>query len=157
MPSPSATLHSLGILLPPPPRAIGSYLPYRRQGDILYLSGTLPVWDGELRATGKLGHSLSLEQGQAAAELCALNLLALIQEAAHSLDHVHSVLQLTGYVNAAEDFYDIPAVINPASALFEKIFGEHGKHTRVAVGVASLPKNAPVEISAIVLLHPPTI
>ncbi len=142
-------LSSLGVQLPAPPKAIGSYLTYRRIDNILYLSGTLPVWDGELRYTGKVGRDLTLEQAQSAAELCALNLIALTQEAIGDLNLVEFIAQITGYVNATEDFYEIPAVINSASALLEKLFSSSGKHCRVAVGVASLPKNAAVEISAI--------
>jgi enamine deaminase RidA (YjgF/YER057c/UK114 family) len=154
---PKIDITSLGISLPPAPKAIGSYLPYKRIDYTLYLSGALPVWNGDLRYTGKVGRDLTLEQGQCAAELCALNLLALIQEATGDLNHVEGIAQITGYVNATEDFYEIPAVINGASALFEKLFSSAGRHSRVAVGVASLPKNAAVEISAIVHLAAPCL
>jgi enamine deaminase RidA (YjgF/YER057c/UK114 family) len=157
MPKLHVDITSLGITLPPPPQAIASYLPYKRIDHTLYLSGTLPVWDGELRYTGKVGRDLTLQQAQSAAELCALNLIALAQQALGNLNLVESITQLTGYVNATEDFHEIPAVINPASALFEKLFPTSGKHTRIAIGVASLPKNAPVEISAIIHLATPTL
>ena len=139
-------LVSLGHTLPPPPGGAGNYLPFRRSGNLLFLSGAIAVKaDGSL-ITGKAGAGKSLEEGQEAARVCALNLLAVIKSAVGSLDAVKQVVLVNGFVNAATDFNDVPQVINGASDLLVAVFGDAGRHARAAVGVASLPKGVLVEV-----------
>ncbi len=145
-------LTALGYVLPHPPNPAGNYLPYVRAGHFLYTAGVLPMRDGALACKGKLGAGVSLEEGYEAAKWCALNLLSIVVLAAGSLDQVERFLTITGYVNTVPDFTAHPKVINGASDLLAAVFGEAGKHARAAVGVASLPLDAAVEIQAVVLL-----
>lgn len=147
-----AKLQSLGHSLPPPPSGAGNYLPFRRSGNLLFLSGAISVRpDGSL-ITGKAGGGKSLEEAQEAARVCALNLLAVIKAAAGSLDALKQVVLLNGFVNVAPDFVDVPQVINGASDLLVAVFGDAGRHARAAVGVASLPKGVLVEVQMTVEL-----
>lgn len=147
-----ARLAKLGLVLPPVPTALANYVPYMLSGDRLYISGQLPrEADGTL-ITGQLGAGLSVEDGQRAARACALNILALARSALGRLDRVARVLRLAGYVNAAPGFADHPKVINGASDLLVEVLGEHGRHTRAAIGCSSLPANAATEIEAILLV-----
>ncbi|MDX2111403.1 MAG: RidA family protein [Verrucomicrobiota bacterium] len=148
----TAKLLELGLTLPPPPAPAGNYLPFVRAGNLLYTAGTLPIKDGALAAVGKVGSDVTIEQGYEAARLCALNILAIITAAAGSLDQVERFVAVTGFVNATGDFAAHPKVINGASDLFAAVFGDAGKHARVAVGASSLPLNAAVEVQAVVLL-----
>jgi len=145
----SEQLKALGLTLPQVPAPVGSYVPVRKTGNLLYTSGTLPMQDGKLAYTGKVGQEISVEQAQSAARICALNLLALAQAQAGSLEAVAAVVSLTGYVNGVDGFAQSPAVLNGASDLLVQVFGDAGRHTRSAVSVNGLPMNAPVEISAV--------
>jgi enamine deaminase RidA (YjgF/YER057c/UK114 family) len=145
-------LVELGIELPSPPRAVGSYLPTQVVGDMLYTSGVLPVRDGKLAYPGIVGAGLSIAEGAAAARLCALNLLALIRAETGSLDSVERIVQMSGFVRSGEDFRQQPKVLNGASDLLIEVLGERGRHTRMALGTSELPLGASVEISAVVKL-----
>ncbi|MBV9657642.1 MAG: RidA family protein [Verrucomicrobia bacterium] len=147
-------LSELNLTLPSPAAAAGNYLPAKAAGDLLYLSGALPFVNGELTMRGKVGGDVTIEQGQAAARTCTLNLLAAIKASAGSLDRVAQVVSIRGYVNCGPDFTEQPAVINGASDLLVQIFGDNGRHARAAVGVSSLPKSAAVEIEMVVQLKP---
>jgi len=144
-------LNSLGEILPDSLGPGGNYVPYRRVGSLLYLAGTISVSNGAV-ITGKVGIDKTIDEGYAAAKLCLLNQLAAILEAAGSLDAVKQVVTLNGYVNAAPDFPDSPLVINGASDLLVALYGEPGRHARAAIGVATLPKNALVEVQMVVEL-----
>lgn len=140
----------LGIKLPGTPAAAGNYVPSVRTGNLLFLSGTICALDGKLTHTGQLGAEHSVESGYEAAQVCALNALANIKAALGSLDAVARVVMVNGFVNAVSGFSDSPAVINGASDLFVKVFGDTGRHARAAVAVAGLPRNSTVEIQVVV-------
>ncbi len=152
MDSAEATLQTLGIQLPDPPKALASYVPLQQVGELLYTSGVIPVWNGEIRFRGMVGGDLSLRDGVQAAEICALNIISLIRQHIGSLDRVEQFVQLSGFVRSAPGFEDQPKVLNGASDLIFKVFGERGRHTRQALGTNELPLGVPVEISAIVRL-----
>ena len=139
-------LHSLGYELPPPPTAAGNYLPFRRAGNLLFLSGSIAARADGTLITGKAGAGRTLEEGYEAARVCALNQLAVIKAALGSLDAVKQVVMLNGYVNAAPDFVEVPAVINGASDLLVELFGDAGRHARAAVGAGSLPRGVLAEV-----------
>jgi len=141
-----ARLAKMGLTLPPAPVAVASYVRFTRAGSILFVSGQIPVEAGKPAFLGRVGAELSLEQGQAAARLCALNALAQAKAAAGDLDAVTRVLRLVGYVACPPEFIDAHKVVNGASELLAAVLGEAGKHARSAVGVAVLPLNVPVEI-----------
>jgi enamine deaminase RidA (YjgF/YER057c/UK114 family) len=143
-------LRGLGIELPETSSPAANYVPTRRVGNQLYISGQVPSQDGKDRYTGKLGSTYSIEEGQAAARICAINILAQARRALDgNLDRVVGVVRLGGFVNAEPDFKDHPKVINGASDLMVEVFGEAGRHARAAVGCYSLPRNVPVEVEAI--------
>ncbi|MDZ5454359.1 RidA family protein [Labrys sp. ZIDIC5] len=143
-------LAELGIVLPAAPVPAANYVPARRLGSQVYVSGQVPSVDGKDQYTGKLGSDFSVEQGQAAARLCAVNILAQLRRALDGdLDRVVGVIRLGGFVNAEPDFKEHPKVINGASDLMVEVFGEAGRHARAAVGCYSLPRNVPVEVDAI--------
>ena len=144
-----ARLQALGLVLPEAKAAIGSYVPYLHLDDQLFISGQLPIKDGKLAMTGTLGADLDLSQGQEAARLCAINILAQAKTALRDLDRIVQLLRLNGFVSAAPGFADHPKVLNAASELMVEILGNKGLHTRIAIGCASLPLNAAVEIDAI--------
>lgn len=143
-------LNELGFSLPNPPAAAGNYLPCVRTGNLLYLAGTICMVDGKMTHLGKVGEKHSVESGYNAAQICALNTLTNIKQAIGSLDLVKQIVFLGGYVNAVEGFSDSPAVINGASDLFVKLFGDAGRHARAAVAVSGLPKDSTVEIQCVV-------
>jgi enamine deaminase RidA (YjgF/YER057c/UK114 family) len=143
-------LRDLGLTLPAPPKPVATYVPVVRVRDLLFLSGVLPMRDGQLIMTGKIGAGLSVEQGQEAAKVAALNALAIVNSEAGSLDRVKQIVKMVGHIASASGFTDQPLVLNGASDLFVAIFGEAGRHARVAVGAAELPRQAPVEIELIV-------
>lgn len=145
-----AKLVELGITLPPPPKPVATYIPAVLTGQLLFLSGVVPFRDGELVLEGKLGKDLTVEQGYEAARIALLNALAIVRSELGSLDRVAKVVRLIGYVASAEGFTQQPAVINGASDLLVRIFGEAGRHARAAVGAAGLPLDAPVELELIV-------
>lgn len=141
---------SLGHQLPTVPPAAGNYLPYRKVDSVLYLSGALATTaDGKL-ITGRVGEDKTLEEGYEAARYCVLNLLGVVKSAVGSLDKIKQVVTVSGFVNVAPHFYDVPQVINGASDFLVEVLGEAGKHARAAVGVASLPKNSLVEVQLVV-------
>lgn len=142
-------LAQLGIRLPPAAAPLASYVPVRISGDHAYIAGQVPIEDGTVLFTGKLGAELSVEEGQQAARRCALQALAALREALGSLDRVKGIVQLTVYVASAPGFTDQPQVANGASDLFLEIFGDEGRHARAAVGVAELPRGAAVEVAVL--------
>lgn len=147
-----AHLAKIGLQLPAAPSPAANYAPTLIAGPFLYISGQLAkAADGNL-VTGRLGDTLTLEQGVAAARLCALNILAQAQAALGTLDRVAAVVKLSGYVAATPEFGEHPKVVNGASDLMVEVLGEKGRHTRAAVGVASLPLNSAVEIDAILAI-----
>ncbi|HLQ60735.1 MAG TPA: RidA family protein, partial [Candidatus Acidoferrales bacterium] len=129
-----------------------SYVPLQQVGELLYTSGVIPVWNGEIRYRGMVGGDLSLRDGIQAAEMCALNIISLVRQHTGSLDRVEQFVQLSGFVRSAPGFEEQPKVLNGASDLIFKVFGERGRHTRQALGTNELPLGVPVEISAIVRL-----
>lgn len=142
-------LESIGVKLPNPPTPAGSYVPVIRTGNLLFISGQIPMEDGKVIFTGKVSDN-NLEIAQKSAKMCAVNILAQIKRELGNLDKVTRIVKLSGFVNSMPDFTQHPKVINPASDLLFEIFGEKGKHTRVAVGVACLPLDSMTEIDAIV-------
>lgn len=143
-------LKELGIELPAAPKPVANYVPVVRVGDLLFLSGVLPSKEGQLVFTGKLGAEVSIEQGVAAARLAVLNALAIMKAEAGSLDRVKRIVKMVGHIASAPGFTDQPQVLNGASDLLVAVFGEAGRHARVAVGAAELPRQAPIEIELIV-------
>ncbi|MDR2566920.1 MAG: RidA family protein [Bifidobacteriaceae bacterium] len=152
--SPTARLAELGIALPPPATPLAAYLPVRVSERSAWVSGQGPVKDGASVWTGRLGDSLTVEQGSDAARLAAVNVLAALQGALGSLDRVDHFERVAVMVASTPDFADHPAVANGASNLFAEVFGEAGRHARAAFGVAALPLGWPVEVEAQVALKP---
>ncbi len=145
----SENLKKLNIKLPNAPDPVGSYVAYRQTKNLLFISGQLPIADGKM-IKGKIGKNLSLENGQEASKLCIINVLAQLNKAVDgNLDRVKGCVKITGYVNSTNDFIDQPKVINPASEILAKVFGNNGKHARAAISSNSLPLDAAVEIEAI--------
>ncbi len=144
-----ARMAGLGLSLPEAPGAVANYVPFHLHNGLLFISGQLPRLDGGEVLTGRLDDRLTVEDGRKAAQVACLNILAQAKAALGSLDRVTQALRLTGYVNATPGFTDHPLVINGASDLLVAVLGERGRHTRAAVGVASLPADAAVEIDAI--------
>lgn len=144
-------LSELGIDLPDAPVAAGAYVGYVQTGNLLFVAGQVPFWNGELRHVGKVGADLSLEEGQEAARVCALNIIAQAKLALDGdLDRITRFVKLGGFVNCPTDYTDHPKVINGASNLIGDIFGEKGAHARFALGAGSLPLNVAVEIDAVI-------
>ena len=143
-------LKELGIELPEPSKPGANYVPAVRTGNLVYLTGQLSQWNGERRFIGKLGREFGVEEGQQAARLCALNLVALLQaELEGDLDRVVRCVRIAGYVNSMPDFVAQSQVINGASDLFVEIFQDAGRHTRMAVGVSALPYDVAVEVEGL--------
>jgi len=142
-------IESLGIKLPTPPTPAGSYVPAVRTGKLLYISGQIPMEDGKVVFTGKVSDE-NLETAQKSARMCAINLLAQIKRELGDFEKVSKIVRISGFVNSVPGFSQHPKVINSASDLFFEIFGEKGKHSRIAVGVASLPLDSMTEIDAII-------
>lgn len=144
-----ARLLELGITLPTPPAPVASYVPFQVVDNLVHVSGQVSV-DASGGIKGKLGDAIEVEQGQAAARLCALNLLAQVRAACGGdLDRVRRVIKLNGFVNVTPDFDPIPQVMNGCSDLMVSVFGDAGKHARSAVGMANLPLNYAVEVDGI--------
>ncbi|MBM3905706.1 MAG: RidA family protein [Thaumarchaeota archaeon] len=139
-------LKQLNLTLPIPPKPAGSYIPVVISGNLAFVSGQIPMRDGKVIYTGKVPSEKSIEEAQAAAKLCAINLLAQLQANLGSLDKITKIVRVSGFVNCTPEFSEHPKIINAASDLFYDIFGEKGKHSRIAVGVSSLPLNSTVEI-----------
>ena len=143
-------LKKLGITLPEPPSPLGAYLPFRRSGKLIFLSGVLPLVNGKLISIGKVGLDLSVEEGFEASKIACLNALSILKAELGNLDKVNKIVKVTGFVGSAAFFNEHPKVVNGASELLYEVFGEKGKHARVAVGCISLPLDSPVEIEMIV-------
>jgi len=148
------TLSSLGITLPAPPKPVASYVPAVLAGDLLFLSGILPFRDGQVAVTGKLGQDVTVERGAEAARLALLNALAVVKQELGSLDRVRRIVRVVGHVASAAGFVQQPAVINGASDLLVQVFGEAGRHARVALGAAELPLHAAIELELLVQVRP---
>ena len=143
-------LKELNIELPNAPDPVGAYVAFKKIGNLLFISGQLPISkDGEI-IKGKIGADLDLEDGQRASKLCAINILAQVKKAlGGDLNKVKNCIKITGFVNSTDDFNDQPKVINPASEILSTVFGVNGKHTRAAISTNSLPLGAAVEIDSI--------
>jgi len=147
-----ARLAELGLTLPSAPNPVANYVPYAVAGNLLFISGQISkAADGTI-VTGLLGRDVAVEAGQSAARLCALNILAQAKAALGDLDRIAQVVRLTGFVAATADFADHPKVVNGASDLMVEVLGDKGRHTRAAVGVASLPMGSAVEVDAIIAI-----
>lgn len=143
-------LAELNITLPAAGTPVANFVPFVKSGGLVYLSGQTPRADGKLTHSGKLGRNLNVEDGKAAARVCALNLLAQLKVACDGdLDRVLRCVRLNAFVNSDPEFKEQPQVVNGASDLMTEVFGEEGKHARTAVGVAALPSGAAVEVEAI--------
>lgn len=146
-------LSALGLTVPEVAKPVAAYVPALRQGDLVYSSGQLPLVDGALLASGKVGADVTAERAQELAETCALNAIAAVKSVVGNLDKVTQVVKVVGFVASDVDFGGQPQVINGASELLGKAFGDKGVHARSAVGVAALPLNAPVEVEVIVAVQ----
>ena len=143
-------LKNLNIEIPKAPNPLGAYVAYKKTANLLYISGQISIDANGKITKGKLGKELSIEQGQAAAKLCAINIIAQAKKACYErLETITNCIKLTGYVNSTNEFTDQPKVINAASELIFAVFGEKGKHTREAISANALPLGAAVEIDAI--------
>ena len=139
----------IGVKLPIPPSPAGSYIPVVKSGNLLYVSGQIPMEDGKVIFAGKVSDA-NIEAAQKSARICAINILAQIKKELGDLEKISKIVRLSGFVNSVPEFTQQPKVINAASDLFYEIFGDSGKHTRIAVGVSSLPLDSMTEIDAIV-------
>jgi len=148
--TPEDRLAELGLAVPPVAKPVAAYVPAVRTGPFVFTSGQLPMVDGALPKTGKVGAEVSADEAKVLAERCALNALAAIKAEVGDLSRIRRVVKLVGFVASAPDFTGQPGVINGASELLGKVFGEAGAHARSAVGVAVLPLDAPVEVELIV-------
>jgi enamine deaminase RidA (YjgF/YER057c/UK114 family) len=150
MPTPEERLQELGVSLPSPAAPVAAYVPCVRTGNLVYISGQVPMVDGRPSHLGHLGGDVDLEAGRAAARTCAVNVLAALKAELGELSRVRRVVKVTGFVASTGGFTDHPKVVNAASELFGDVFGDAGRHARAAVGVAALPLGVPVEVEAIV-------
>ena len=143
-------LEELNIELPNAPDPVGAYVAFKKIGNLLFISGQLPISkDGKI-IKGKIGADLNLEDGQKASKLCVINILAQVKKALNGdLNKVKNCVKITGFVNSTDSFNEQPKVINPASETLSAVFGDNGKHTRAAISTNSLPLGAAVEIDAI--------
>jgi enamine deaminase RidA (YjgF/YER057c/UK114 family) len=161
--TPEEKLADLGLPLPPAPKPVGSYVPAVRTGNLVFVSGQLPMKDGRLMHTGRVagvaapmpihhyvGGEITLEQAQACARQATLNALAIVAAEIGGLANISRIVRLTGHVAGGAGFTDQPKVLNPASELLAQVFGDAGRHSRAALGAAELPLGAPVEIEMIV-------
>jgi len=148
--SATARIKELGITLPEVAKPAGAYVPAVQSGNLVFTAGQIPLVEGKLVATGKVGKEISVEQARDIARICALNALAAIKGVVGDLDRVKKVVKVVGFVASTADFTQQPQVVNGASELLEQILGANGIHARSAVGVAVLPLDAPVEIELIV-------
>ena len=150
----SDRLNELGITLPDAPAPAANYVPYVQTGNLLFISGQVPMVNGAIEVTGKVGADVSVETAQQQARICAINILAQINAATGGdLSKVKQVVKLGGFVACADDFTNQPEVINGASDLMADLFGSAGQHARFAVGTNALPRGVCVEIDAVVELH----
>ncbi|GAA3568497.1 RidA family protein [Nonomuraea rosea] len=147
--TPEQRIEELGLTLPAPVTPLASYVPTVRTGDLVYTSGQVPMLEGKLHQTGKLGIDLGVDEGRAQARICVLNALAALKAEVGELSSVRRIVKVVVFVASAPDFTEQPQVANGASDLLAEVFGEQGKHARSAVGVAALPLDAPVEVELI--------
>lgn len=147
--NPEERLKELGIELPPVPNPLGSYVPCVRTGNLLFLSGMLPLREGKLLCSGRVGEGVTLEEAQRGSKQAVINALAVIKAELGGLDKVGRCVKVNGFVASAPDFIDQPKVINAASEFLFEVFGDKGRHARAAVGVYVLPLNASLEIDFI--------
>ena len=141
---------TLGLTIPEPTIPVANYVPYVISGKHVFISGQIPMQEGQIGFVGKLGQEFSVEQGREAAQICGLNVLALIRHACGgNLERVVRCVRLGGFVNGTDDFTDQPQVVNGASDLMVAVFGERGRHARAAVGANSLPRGVAVEVDAV--------
>jgi len=145
-----ARLNELGLVIPEPAKPVAAYVPAMRTGNLIFVSGQLPMVKGELKWKGIVGQDLDIASGYDAARICAINCLAAVKTLEPNLDRIKRIVKVTGFVSSLPAFGDQPKVINVASELLQLIFGEKGIHARAAVGVTSLPLNAAVEVEMIV-------
>ncbi|MGE5683346.1 MAG: RidA family protein [Bacillota bacterium] len=145
-------INELGYQVPEAPKPLAAYIPALIVDDLVFTAGQLPMASGELKFKGKIGQDVTEEEGQKAAELCALNCLSVIKSVAGTLEKIERIVKVTVFVNSADGFTMQPKVANGASEFFVKIFGEEGKHVRSAVGVNELPLNAACEVEIIAKL-----
>ena len=143
-------LKGMGVELPTPPAPVAAYVPVVQVGNLCFVSGQLPMKEGHLTAAGSVPNTVSVEAASQGARLCAINILAQLKMFLGSLDRVKRIVRLNGFVQSDNGFYKQPEVINGASSFMVDVFGEAGKHSRIAVGVSELPMNASVMIDAIV-------
>ena len=147
-----AKIESLGLTLPVAALPVAAYVPAVKTGNLVFVAGQLPLVDGKIVKEGKVGKEVTPEEAKEMAQVCALNALAAIALVA-DIDQIERIVRVGGFVNGIPGFFAIPPIINGASELFIKLFGEvNGKHTRTAIGVAELPLNAPVEVEVLVQL-----
>ncbi len=152
--TPEERLRELGVELPPAPEPLGAYVPVVRSGDLLFLSGMLPLKDGKLMDTGKVGLGIRLKEAQELARQTVINALSVVKGHLGSLQKVNRCVKLTGYVASAPEFTEQHKVLNAASELLFQVFGEAGRHARSAVGVYELPLGSPLEIEFIFEVNP---
>ena len=146
----SDNLKKINIVIPEAPSPVGAYVAFKKVKNLLFISGQLPIDNNGKITKGKIGKDLTLDDGQKASRLCAINILAQLKKALNGdLNKVKNCIKITGYVNSSDDFTDQPKVINPASEIFATVFDNNGKHARAAVSANSLPLGAAVEIDAI--------
>lgn len=150
MATPEERVAELGLTIPEVPKPVAAYVPAVRSGSYVYTSGQLPMRDGALIATGKVGGEVSVEDGTACAQQCALNAIAAVKSIVGDLSNVVRVVKLVAFVASSPDFTGQPGIANGASELVGKVFGEAGQHSRSAVGTAVLPLDAPVEVEMVV-------
>ena len=149
-------LRELGIELPPPPEPVGNYIGAVQVGDLVFLGGVSNRVGGVLKYRGKLGRDLTLEEGYDAARMAAINHLAILKAFVGDLDRVQRIVKVVGHINCAPGFNKLLPVLNGASDLLVEVFGENGRHTRLALGAAELNDDIPVETEMIVQVRPPT-
>lgn len=145
--TPEQNLDRLGITLPQAPPPVANYLPWLQTGQLVVTSGQLPWRDGIIAYTGKLGAEVSDDDGYQAARQCAINAIAQLKDAVGELSKIHQMVRLEGYVHAAPNYRGHPLVLNGASELLCEVFGERGKHTRLALGINEMPLDAAVQLS----------
>ncbi len=146
-------LSQLGIKLPDTAAPAGTYVPYILEKNQLWISGQVPFWNGKVKYCGKVCSEVSMDDAIMSARICGLNILAQIKKALEDLNRVERVIKLNGFVNSASDFTDHPIVINGASDLMVDVFGEFGRHTRLAMGASSLPLNSTTEVDALISIR----
>ena len=145
-----ARLREMGVELPDVPRPMAEYVPAKCVGDLVYVSGQGPIRNGKALYVGQVGAELSLEDAYQAAQICCLNCLAAVKAVVGSLDMIEEIVHVRGFVNSSPDFYEQPKVVDGASELLVKLFGNQGRHARAALGTSNLPGNIPIELEMIV-------